>query len=201
MKAIAEHIIKEKQLGELSAKYESNGDPGAVANTKGDKGGPSYGMYQLALNTGSLEAYIKASRFRPCFIGLKPGTEDFDKKWKKLAAARTKDFAEEQYNFHMGVYYTPVRTMCDKWGIPDTNAINQVIWSTSTQHGPSWTKKAFKGLAGKAEHEIIESIYKLRGAQFMNSVYYNSSEAARNVRKNVLNRYKQELTEALQLIT
>ena len=40
------------QLGALSAKYESNGSAGTIANTKGDIGGASYGTYQLTTSVG-----------------------------------------------------------------------------------------------------------------------------------------------------
>ena len=34
-------------LGDLSASYESNGNPGCVSTGAGDLGGISYGAYQL----------------------------------------------------------------------------------------------------------------------------------------------------------
>ena len=46
-------------LGDLSALYESNGDPGCVSTGYGDLGGISYGAYQLASNTGSVEEFIR----------------------------------------------------------------------------------------------------------------------------------------------
>ena len=36
------------ELGKLSAAYESNGDPAIVSTGEGDRGGISYGAYQLA---------------------------------------------------------------------------------------------------------------------------------------------------------
>lgn len=189
------------KLGELSAKYESNGDPGAIAHTKGDKGGPSYGMYQLAMNTGSLEAYLRASDFRHQFVGLKPGTPEFDAQWRAVAKIRPNDFAEDQYDYHMGVYYTPVRAACDIWGIPDTNAINQVIWSASTQHGPGWAKKAFKQYKGTVEEkQMIAQIYLLRMKVFQDSKHYNATEAARKVKESVLQRFRNEMHDAFALI-
>lgn len=45
-------------LGDLSASYESNGNPGCVSTGYGDLGGISYGTYQLASNAGSVDAFI-----------------------------------------------------------------------------------------------------------------------------------------------
>ena len=38
------------ELGNLSAVYESNGDPACVSSGVNDAGGISYGTYQLASN-------------------------------------------------------------------------------------------------------------------------------------------------------
>ena len=46
-------------LGDLSAAYESNGNPGCVSTGAGDLGGISYGAYQLASNAGSVDAFIQ----------------------------------------------------------------------------------------------------------------------------------------------
>ena len=45
-------------LGDLSASYESNGNPGCVSSGAGDLGGISYGAYQLASAAGSVDAFI-----------------------------------------------------------------------------------------------------------------------------------------------
>src|SRR5262245_57825353 len=42
-----------QQLGTLSRKYESNGNPGLVSSGRGDHGGRSYGAYQFSSKTGS----------------------------------------------------------------------------------------------------------------------------------------------------
>jgi len=45
-------------LGDLSAKYESSGDPGSVSSGYQDPGGKSYGAYQLSSNAKSLHCSI-----------------------------------------------------------------------------------------------------------------------------------------------
>lgn len=45
-------------IGDLSKRYESNGDAGCISNGYGDAGGKSYGMYQLSSNMGVVDDYI-----------------------------------------------------------------------------------------------------------------------------------------------
>jgi len=45
-------------IGDLSAKYESHGDPSAISNNPGDPGGKSYGIWQLASKKGSVDRFI-----------------------------------------------------------------------------------------------------------------------------------------------
>ena len=45
-------------LGDLSAKYESSGDPGSVSSGYQDPGGKSYGAYQLSSNAKSLQSFL-----------------------------------------------------------------------------------------------------------------------------------------------
>lgn len=42
------YVGVDSKLGELSAKYESNGNPGSISGGGGDIGGSSYGAYQFA---------------------------------------------------------------------------------------------------------------------------------------------------------
>jgi hypothetical protein len=189
------------KLGSLSEKYESNGNPGAYNNGEGDKGGQSYGLYQLSLNTGALKGYVHYSKYSNEFKGLLLGSSQFNAQWQQLALLYPEEFAEDQYQYQKHIYYTPVRNQLDSIGIPQSNAINQVIWSTSTQHGPRWAVEAFKKAKPRErERDIIKAIYELRAAAFKNSTYYNSSTSRRRIRDNVLKRYESELKEALELV-
>ena len=68
-------------LGDVSAKYESgNGGAKTISSGTGDPGGVSYGSYQLASKTGTLEAFLKASGYNKDFAGLTPGTSLFNEK-------------------------------------------------------------------------------------------------------------------------
>jgi hypothetical protein len=95
-------VQRSNSLGSLSAKYESGTrGPGTVNKYtklgKGDPGGPSYGTYQIATGTGTMKNFMKwmgghhqdmSSRFK----GLAPGTESFDRAWKKLAKEKVNSY-------------------------------------------------------------------------------------------------------------
>lgn len=189
------------ELGALSAKYESNGKPGSISTGVGDKGGKSYGMYQLSLDVGTLNSYVIHSRYKDQFAGLVLGSEAFDAKWRAIAQREPAEFANDQHKYIERVYYTPVRDYATDIGIPDTNAINQVIWSMSVQHGPKWAKAILMLCVTYNEVETIKKIYELRTAQFMNSSYYGSSASRKRVRDGVISRFKKELQDALQMVS
>lgn len=46
-------------LGDLSARYESNGDVGAISDNELDWGGKSYGCYQFSSRAGTVERFIQ----------------------------------------------------------------------------------------------------------------------------------------------
>lgn len=189
------------ELGSLSAKYESNGNPGAISTGVGDKGGKSYGMYQLSLATGALAGYIASSAYKEEFNGIALGSNKFDAVWRAIAQRDPAGFRSDQRTYHTKVYYTPVRRYATSINIPNTEAINQVIWSMSTQHGPRWAKSILELCVGYSETETIKKIYELRTAQFMNSSYYGSSSSRKRVRDSVINRFKKELSDALEMVS
>ncbi len=188
------------KLGALSARYESNGKPETISTGKGDKGGKSYGMYQFSLDTGSLSNYIAASQFKREFYGVVLGSVMFDSIWKTIAVREPRTFADDQHEYIKSVYYDPIRALADTLSIPNTEAVNQMIWSTSVQQGQGWISRVLRDVAGLPERELITSVYAKRTSQFQNSTYYNSSAPRRRVRDSVLNRYKSELKAVLQLI-
>lgn len=138
--------IESNGLGELSRKYESNGDPGAVGEDR--TGGPSYGLYQLASARGSVASFLKF---------LKEAKPEFEKKlqeaggdtaardraptfvttWKKLA--EDSEFAALQHGFIKRTYFDVfVDHVMNQLGIDVLarhKAVHDVAWSTAVQHG------------------------------------------------------------------
>lgn len=188
-------------LGSLSAKYETSGrGPGMISTGYGDKGGMSYGSYQLASKAGSLNGYLKNSKFGSQFKGLRPNSPAFKQKWKQLAKSNPQAFHADQHNYIKKTHFDPMRSRANKLGIPNTNAVNQVLWSTSVQHGPGWKgiKRAWR--PGMSESQFINNVYRQRAGQFQRSRYYNSNAKRRRVRSGVLNRFRNENRDALRLI-
>lgn len=100
-------------LGDLSALYESNGDPGCVSNGAGDLGGISYGAYQLASNTGSVDEFIQwgidyGAYYRDYANSLNQydvNSDAFISQWKYLAEADTQGFLRMQHDYIKSEYY------------------------------------------------------------------------------------------------
>lgn len=132
-------------LGDLSKKYESNGDPGCISSGAGDAGGKSYGMYQLASNTGSVESYIKWLRksgywFAENLAEHPVGSIAFDEGWRWLAYSANKDdFAKSQHDYIKYAYYDPAIGALKEADYDverhHHEVMRDVVWSRAVQYG------------------------------------------------------------------
>lgn len=124
--------------GATSAHYETGGrGPGHVSTGKGDHGGVSYGSYQYATNVGGAAEYVAASRYKNEFTGLNPGTPEFTARWKEVAAAHPKEFAQDQHDFIQTKYYDVQMGRLKDIGIDLSDrgpAVQDALWSTSVQY-------------------------------------------------------------------
>ena len=121
-------------LGEVSARYESNG-PGTISLGNGDKGGVSYGTYQLSINEGTLNDFLKQSAYEKQFDRLVPETPAFNDKWRDLAKTDP-GFAQGQQDFIKQTHYDPEVARLKKDGLDLTGrgpAVQEALWSTSVQ--------------------------------------------------------------------
>jgi len=204
-----------RPLGWLSEKYEvgKNGGPGTISTGKGDKGGVSYGMFQLASRTGTAQKF--ADRFYPQeFKGKKPGTVEFNAAWRQLAEKDPAGFAAKQRQFIKETHYDPVvRNLRKDVGL-DANArssaVQNFLWSVSVQFGTKGgtrlVEQALKQAAGKgsvsslSEEQILRAINAERGREDDkgNLVRFKSSSKA--VQEGVRKRYGNELRDALELL-
>lgn len=191
------------KLGDTSKKYESGtGGPGTVSTGKGDRGGVSYGTYQLSSNTGTVQKFIETMNLSDQFRGLTPGSVSFSQRWKKLAVEDS-NFGEKQHSFIKQTHYIPQLKFLQKESIDFSKrgpAIHDLVWSTSVQFGPgtSLIIKALQkhGDVDKLTDEQIITIvqdYKIANVQYL---FKNSSSAVRN---GVLKRMKDEKTDLLKL--
>lgn len=187
-------------LGSLSARYESRGNPGTIANNKGDIGGKSYGRYQLTVNSGNAQKF--ANWYGGALKGKKAGTTSFDKAWKAEAANNPVKFAQAQHEYIKRAHYDPAVTAVKKaTGVDVTKypkAVQDVLWSTAVQHGVSGAKNIFKNAGirpGMSAKDIINRVYNERSKV---DVYFKSSSSS--IKNAVKNRFAEERKDALRML-
>lgn len=213
-KGIEDRLVKlnldiDSGLGGLSGKYESNGNPGTIANTPGDPGGKSYGAFQFAVNRGSLNSFLiwlsnsdKILYDRLMNAKRKDGNTygvNFDNEWEKIADEKPEYFYTLQYNYIKYAYFDPVVEYFRKKGFDieiRSNTLQAVVWSTSVQHGTGGAIGIISIQNLKAiDREIIIGIYNER---MRVDVYFSNSSPA--VRQAVYDRFERELQDALEML-
>ena len=132
-------------LGDLSKKYESSGDPGAISSGYGDAGGKSYGMYQFSSTMGVVDNYVKWLRDNGYWFGEElakytVGSSYFDDAWKYLANSGNRhDFEKSQHDFTKAMYYDKACNLLADSGYhvnKHSKAMKDVVWSRAVQYGP-----------------------------------------------------------------
>jgi hypothetical protein len=207
--ALAEFV-----LGTLSAKYETGGrGPGTVSTGAGDRGGVSYGSYQMASKMGVPQKFVKQAGFpwTADFQNLVAGTAEFTACWKRIAANDPDGFQKCQHEYIKSTHYDPlVAKILNDDGL-DVNtrshAVQDVIWSTAVQHGGA-TSIPHKALANVKvdktdpgfDEQLIRAIYAERGKTKADGTLAYFSRNAPNVQKSVANRFKSELNDALAML-
>lgn len=202
------------ELGALSEKYESNGNPASICYDK--VGGYSYGLYQISSNVGAMENFLEYEMINDPSAynvlemaggneGALTGSENFKTAWINLAS--NSQFVLDQKEFIQSVNYDPaVTNIKNKFGI-DVNtrslALQDVVWSTAVQNGPTSIFNA--ALAGKnittmTDADIINAIYDERGRHTTSGslVYFSKSTPA--VQNSVVNRLASERSQALAML-
>jgi len=188
-------------LGSVSEKYETGGrGVGTISSGRGDPGGVSYGSYQLASKTGTLQKYLEQSEFKDQLSG-DINSEEFKANWKKLAKEEPEKFKMDQHDFIKKTHYDPVLAEYKKQsgmkGEIDSGLAN-ALWSQSVQHSKRGNDKiiaeSLKGLPEDATSE--QRISALYGAR---SDYVSKLSMNPNTKNNVLTRYTNEEGDALAL--
>lgn len=157
-----EEAEKKETLGKLSEKRESGGKgPGTVnaykdangnyvLNIPDDKGGFSYGVWQIASKTGSMDAFMNLlKKDYPDYYnvltaaggveGAKAGTNEFIDAWQDLARKNPVGFRQAQYEFIYDTHYLKrINFVYKNYSMLDIDnrnpIIKDVIWSMSVQH-------------------------------------------------------------------
>jgi len=201
-------------LGTLSAKYETGGrGPGTVSTGAGDRGGVSYGSYQMASKLGVPTRFVKQDGFPwvTDFQNLTAGSAEFTACWKRIAKNEPDAFQKAQHDFIKRTHYDLlVAKIISEDGL-DVNtrclALKDVVWSTAVQHGGA-SSIVHKALAKvKCEKTdpsfdelVIRAIYAERGKTKADGTLVYFSKNSPSVQRGVANRFKNELNDALAML-
>ena len=201
-------------LGMLSAKYETGGrGPGTVSTGAGDRGGVSYGSYQMASKLGVPTRFVKQDGFpwATDFQNLVAGTSGFTACWKRIAKNEPDAFQNAQHDFIKKTHYDLlVAKIISEDGL-DVNtrchALKDVVWSTAVQHGGANSivhKALAKVKVDKTDpgfdELVIRAIYAERGKTKADGTLVYFGRNSPSVQKGVANRFKNELNDALAML-
>lgn len=211
---------KAGELGTLSAHYES-GNHGAAAIGYDNTGGWSYGKYQIATLTGTMDDFLdyvqtnapavyKALNQAGGSDAATKGTPAFKKAWTDLAADSS--FATVQHDFIKATHYDLlVAKIKQDTGLDVATrsaALRDVVWSVAVQHGPQATVIStalkHKTPASTTDEQIIDAIYDQRESKVTNKdgvrVLRYFPKSTEDVQKGVEDRFKKERFCAKQML-
>lgn len=195
------------RIGTLSARYES-GNRGSEAIGYDSTGGTSYGKYQIATATGTFDKFLSwcesqpggmevAARLRAAGeanTGTKHGKVPAE--WKKLVQEGA--MGQLEHEFIKETHYKPAldkinnKEFVEK--IKNSKALQDVLWSTSVQHGASGAAKIFnKAWDPKlSDADLVRTIYSIRSTKFGSSTS--------RVRASVMARFENEKANAIAML-
>ena len=177
--------LEDSMLGQLSERYESNGNPGAIAVVSGDPGGKSYGLYMFSSAADSPKSFFQwcqassnayyqgiGNTLSEVYYYGTPGYGPlFDEAWRNLAADNPEGFGLAQRDYVRADYYDKyVAAISEKVSGFDVSnysiALRNVLWSRAIQHGVGGATNVFTramdalgGFANQPESELINAIY------------------------------------------
>ena len=205
-----------RPLGALSMQYETGGrGAGMVSTGQGDKGGVSYGSYQMTSkpNGGTVKRFVSQSdfAFAARFAGLTAGSPEFTAAWKALAASNPAEFQDAQHEYIKRTHFDIlVRKLIDDDGLDvrtRSHTLQDVIWSTAVQHGGA-TSVPSKALANVTvettdpgfDKAFITAIYAERGRKRADGTlaYFGGNSPA--MQQGVAKRFQNELRDALAML-
>lgn len=183
-----------EKLGIVSSKYETGGKgASAVSTGEGDFGGASYGSYQLSSKAGTLDKFLSSSKYAGEFKGLEPGSQEFNAKWKEIAA-RDKGFGEAQHGFIQKTHYAPQASkILNETGLDiskRSKALQESVFSTSVQYGAG-SKTIVNALKGVdtsklSDEELIKIIQNYKLANVEKDFKSSSSKVQEGVKNRIV---------------
>ncbi len=172
---IIQDDIDNTQLGYISAREESNGNPGIVAQNPNDKGGASFGVWQLSSKMGSVDEFLKfiSNKDEVIFKKLTEAkdkdngnfSDNFIAEWKNVANQFYDKFYELQRLFIKQNYYDALIKIAKKNNMNLDSFLNysstsNMMWSTAVQHGAGGAVNILKKIPLDSPIEtIISNVY------------------------------------------
>lgn len=198
-------------LGNLSAKYESNGNPGCISDGYGDPGGKSYGTYQFSSNAGSLNSYIQWLQRENYWFGDELAkyelcSLEFDNAWKWLADSENHDdFEQSQHDYIKYAYYDPAIDDLYTLGFNINNhneVMKDVVWSRAVQYGPGAISEMFTDAVTSLGHPNLSYVDSPDyDAAMIKAIYLNVCSSWEwnhsSLKDSLNNRFQSECDEAL----
>lgn len=206
------------ELGELSAQYESNGNPGTVSSGCGDYGGASYGKYQFSSAYGVVQDFVEwlkkqsdpwANYGRVLNDSGDYNSEGFIEKWREIGEIDPDSFGKLQHDYTKEVYFdTAAEELRSELGfdIEDesahSNTLRQVLWSRSVQYGSGNMIELFE-LACELAVNDINSIDDFALIYYIYEVCSTNKEwcqGSADIKEGLRNRFKNEREQALLML-
>lgn len=203
-------------LGELSAKYESNGDPGSVSSGWGDAGGVSYGAYQFSSAMGVAADFVGwlirqgYSHSRTLASAGAPGSPFFSQAWAYVAEIDYDGFLAAQHEYVKQYYYDTAVQYLQRAGFDaekHSAAMQDVIWSRAVQYGAGAVVEMFTAAAAQLghpnlsyvdhfafDHDLIRAIY----LDVCTTPEWTNGSPA--LREGLYSRFQSECNDALEML-
>jgi hypothetical protein len=135
-------------------------------------------------------------------IGKTIGSSSFDNAWKNLARTKPAEFQKLQHDFIKQSHFTPAANKV-KSGIGldvtrRSTALQNVVWSMSTQHGSGGAYNIFRNAGIKSHMSDADIIKRLYAERSKVDKYFSRSSSG--VKRGVYNRFQNELKDALAML-
>jgi hypothetical protein len=122
----------------------------------------------MSSKQGTVQDFVRKS-YPEEFKDLKPGTDAFNKAWKKLAEDDPDGFATKQRQYIKETHYDPmIKDLKEDPGLDveaRSEALKNAVWSTAVQHGPRnggrLVRKALEGkdVSTMGDKDVINAVY------------------------------------------
>ncbi|MCG8532198.1 MAG: hypothetical protein MI749_16255 [Desulfovibrionales bacterium] len=208
---VATENVRPMTRGALATMFESGSDAPVGVVGYDATGGTSYGKYQFSSARGTMDDFLTYLDTYASDISLhlraagavNTGSADGEMPtaWKEVAAIDPIRFEQMQDAFMTTRYYQPVENVVkEKMHLQSlSTAMEEVLLSTSVQHGPRGAVQIFAKAFGAMDDysdaqqdTLIKNVYALRKQEFATS--------SPEIRTTVQARLERELDAALSLL-